>query len=305
MTDIAQERAERIAKEPFEAVGRAGGFFSGTLASLREIADHRQLLGLLVRRELRARYKDSSLGLVWSLARPLSQLLIYYFAIGGILGLARQIPSFAVFVFVGLTTWTLFTEIVSAGTTSIVNNSGLIKKVYLPREIFPLSAVGSGLFNYGAQFIILIGATVVFGEFPWHTDLAYVPLALAVVVVFGTAFALLLSAVNVYLRDIQHLVEVVLTVLFWASPIVYSYSFVHATVGGTLLESIYLSNPMTVAILGMQKALWIAGSASDAGTVWPPDLAIRLWVSLAIGVVLLWIGQRVFSRLQGNFAQEL
>lgn len=286
-------------------VGQATGFVTGTWASIAELWAHRQLLHLLVRREIRARYKDSSLGLVWSLVKPLVQLLVYYFAIGQILGVARNIPSFAIFVFVGLTVWGLFTEIVSSSTMSIVGNAGLVKKVYLPREIFPLASVGGGLFNFSLQLIILVAATIVMGEIPWTPDLALAPLALANIVVFATAIGVVLSAATVYLRDLQHLVEVALTVCFWGSPVVYSFGFVNAAVGGTWIEQVYLANPVTISVLGMQKAFWLAGTTESTQVNWPPDLDLRLWISLAISVLLLWVGQRVFSRLQGNVAQEL
>lgn len=304
MAESAAERHARIHAEPMEPVGTHGGIFTGAIGSYRQILSERYLLGLLVNRELKARYKDSSLGFLWSLIRPLTQLLIYYFALGEILGLARQIPSFAVFVFIGLTAWSLFTEIVSSGTTSIVNNSGLVKKVYLPREIFPLSTIGGALFNYAIQLGILLAATIVIGQFPWHPDLVMFPLAFAVILINAAALALLLSAINVYLRDTQHLVEVVLTVLFWTSPIVYSFSFVRGALNGSIWEQIYLANPVTIGILGLQQALWVVGSESGAA-VWPDDLIPRMWIALAFGLVLLWVSQRVFSRLQGNFAQEL
>ncbi|MDJ0337583.1 ABC transporter permease [Cryobacterium sp. PH31-O1] len=301
----AEERSLRIAQEPLLPVGQSTGFITGTWSSIKEVLAHRELLGLLVRREIKARYKDSSLGLVWSLAKPLAQLLVYYFAIGQILGVARSIPSFAIFVFVGLIVWGLFTEIVSSGTMSIVNNAGLVKKVYLPREIFPLAAVGGGLFNFGVQLIILIAATIIGGQVPLTPDLALAPLALINVIIFASAMGMLLAAVTVYLRDLQHLIEVVLTVLFWASPVVYSFSFVHAAIAGTWLEQLYLANPVTLSVLGMQKALWLAGSTESNQVNFPPDLALRLWISLFISIALLWIAQRIFSRLQGNFAQEL
>jgi ABC-2 type transport system permease protein len=301
----AEERARRIAGQPLELVGRRRGFFRGTIASIRDIVVQHELIGLLVRRELRARYKDSTLGIAWSLVRPLAQLLIYYFAIGGLLGLARQIPSFAIFVFIGLTIWTLFVEIVSKGTTSIIANAGLVKKVYLPREVFPLGTAGSSFFGFGVQVLILFAATLVFGEFPLTADLLYAVLAVVLVSVFGLALSLVLSALTVYLRDIEHLVEVVIVVLFWASPIVYSYAFVHNFVSGTLLEQIYLANPITLAVLGMQRGIWVAGAEQEGVVNWPPDLALRMWVSLAISLLLLWLAQRIFARLQGNFAQEL
>lgn len=301
----AAERAARIATLPMVQVGRSQGFFRGTSRSIREIWAQRELLSLLVRRELKARYKDSSLGVVWSLVRPLTQLLIYYFAVGQILGVARLVPDFAIFVFVGLTGWTLFTEIVGNGTKSIITNGGLVKKVYLPREIFPLASVGGALFSFAMQFLILITATLVLSRFPLTPDLPYALLGVVLIIVFGTALAIMLAALTVYLRDLEHLVEVILAVLFWASPIVYSYRFVSDAISGTLLEQLYLANPVTVAILGMQKGLWLAGSLAEEGVVWPPDLALRMWIALAVSFAMLWISQRIFARLQGNFAQEL
>src|SRR5450830_2161314 len=142
--------------------------------------------------------------------RPLTLLLIYVVALGQFLGASRSIPAFAIFVYTALTAWTLFNEIVLAGTGSIVANGGLIKKVYLPREVFPLSALGSALFNFAVQLAVLVAATFAFGAPPRGRQLLYLPLSFLVLVVFGTAIALVLSAVNVYLRDIQYLVEIAL-----------------------------------------------------------------------------------------------
>jgi ABC-2 type transport system permease protein len=297
----------RVGQEPMKSTGERRGFLSGTFGSLADIWRRRELLWLLTRREVTARYKDSSLGVVWSLFRPLAQLLIYYFAIGVILGVARSVPDFAIFVFVGLTMWGLFAEILSLSTTSIVNNSGIVKKVYLPREVFPLSAVGSALFNFGVQLVILVVATIVLGAAPLSGDLVYAPLAFLVILVFGTAIGLILAALNVYFRDVQHIIEVVLIILFWASPIVYSYTFVHAELAGSWLETLYLSNPVTIAIIGMQKAFWVAGTTStgDLAQVFPENLLMLLLVALGASLLLLWLAQRVFSRLQRNFAQEL
>jgi ABC-2 type transport system permease protein len=298
------ERLARIVAEPMTQVGRGGGSSKSTIASVKEIWEYRQLLGLLVGREVRGKYKNSSLGIVWSLMRPLAQLLIYYIAIGQFLGAARSIPDFAIFVFTGLTAWGLYSEIISAGTTSIVANGGLVKKVYLPREIFPLAAVGASLFNFVIQFAILVGATIVLGRVPLGVDLLYVPASIVLIVVVATAVALALAALNVYLRDIQHLVEIFLLVLFWASPIVYSYGLVHSVLEGSWLEELYLANPITLAVIGMQKGMWVAGTL-DPTQYWPPGLEWRILVATIIGIVFLWVGQRIFSRLQGNFAQEL
>jgi ABC-2 type transport system permease protein len=306
---VASERALRLSELPFENAGAPGtGHVTGFFHTIGELWRQRELLDLLVRRELKAKYKDSSLGYVWTLIRPLVMLLIYYFAIGKVLGAERSIPEYAIFVFSGLTIWGLFSEIVASGTFSIIANGGLIKKVYLPREIFPLAATGSALVNFASQFAVLILATIVLRQFPFHLSVLYIFPALAVTLVYGTAFGILLSAVNVYLRDVQYLVEVGLLIFFWMSPIVYSFAFVNgATVsaGHPIINEIYLANPMSVAILAFQKGMWIAGMDPAAHTLYPAHLELRLVIMFLIGLVFIAVSQRIFSRLQGNFAQEI
>lgn len=300
-------RLAAVADLPFFDVAKKGGLFVGAGRSLAEIWRHRELLGRLVRREVRARYKDSRLGVVWSLFRPLVQLLIYYFAIGQILGAARAVPDFAIFVFVGLTVWVLYSEILSGAVRSILDNSGLVKKVYLPREIFPLSTVGSALANFLVQLVVLLLGIAVLSHFSLTPALLLAPLAFLTILVFSTAIGLLASALNVYLRDIQHFIEVYLLTFFWASPIVYPFTFVANASPSPILTEIYLANPVTMAIIGAQRALWSAGSdpAATVEQVWPENLELRLVIALAASLVLLFIAQRVFSRLQGNFAQEM
>jgi ABC-2 type transport system permease protein len=296
----AASRLRRLADTPFHSVGGAGTDRTGS-AAIRNILSHREMLGLLVRRDLKARYKDSTLGFFWSLIRPLVQLAIYFVVMGQFLGAAQYIPDFAVYVFAGLSVMGLFTEIVVGGTGSVVNNGGLVKKVYLPREVFPLSSVGSSLFNFGIQLIVLLGATVLVLKPPLHWQIVYAIPSLLVVVVYGTALALLLSAVNVYLRDTQYLVEVVTMLLFWASPIVYSWQMVRTLISSPILLEMYTNNPLTLAVLGFQRAFWVSGD--DAA--WPGGLWIRLLVALVVGLIILVGCHRVFVRLQGNFAQEL
>lgn len=301
MTSPSDARAARLALEPLRITGPQPGFAAGTLAQLRDVWAQRELMGMLTRRELKARYKDSSLGFVWSLLRPLAMLLIYYIALGQFLGAARNIPDFAIFIYTGLTAWGLFSEIVSSGTGSIVGNAGLIKKIYLPREVFPLSAAGSALFNFTIQLGILFVATIVARDVPTGTRWLYLPLSLALIVVLGLAWSLVLSAVNVYLRDVQYLVEIALMIAFWLSPIVYSWALVSGQISSPAVEQLYLSNPMTLAILGFQQVFWVAGDGQPV----PPELARDLGIWLVVSIVLLWLAQRVFVRLQGNFAQEL
>ncbi len=302
------QRAALLAAEPMRPAGPRKGVRGGVVSALRDLAAHRELLGMLVRREIKARYKDSALGMVWSLGRPLAMLGIYYVVLGQFLGAARGIDDFAIFVYTGLTAWGLFSDAVSAGTGSIIANGGLVKKVYVPREMFPLASVGSALFNFGIQMVVLIVATAALGHFPTGARWLYFPLALVVILVYATALALFLSAANVYLRDISYLIEIAIMLFFWVSPIVYHWTFMATNLPAgwsagmrSAVMDIYLANPITLAILGFQRAFWVAGDTHEQIA----DLAGRLGIVFAVGVALLWLAQRYFTRKQADFAQEL
>jgi ABC-2 type transport system permease protein len=297
------DRAEALAAEPLVDASPTTNFFSGTGQSIRDIWRYRDLLRLLFRRELRVRYKDSALGFVWTLLRPLAQLAVYAIAVGQFLGASKGHEDYPVYVFAGLTIWQLFSEIVSAGTGVLLANSGLIKKIYLPREVFPLAVVASALFNFAMQIVILVLATLIAGRPPHPADLVYAVLAIAIVIVYATALAFVLGAVNVYLRDVQYIVEICLIWGLWTAPIVYHWSLVKPHLQGSKewLRNVYLANPVTESVLGFQRAFWTNGTAKDT----LPNLAEDMLVTLGVGVALLWLCQRVFARLQSNFAQEM
>lgn len=300
--DAARQRYARLKSLPLREVGGLRAFTPrGFAGSIRDILDHREMLGLLVKRDLKSKYKDSALGFLWSLARPLVQLLIYFIVLGQFIGAARGIPDFAIFIFSGLTAMGLFTEIAVGGTGSILANSGLVKKVYVPREIFPLASTGSALFNFSVQLVVLFIATLVALKPPLHVELLYAVPSLSLIVVYGLAFGLLFGALNVYLRDVQYLVEVGTMLLFWASPVVYAWSMVKDLVQNPVLLELYTNNPLTLAVIGFQRAFWVAGATQPQ----PEDLLVRQMLALLIGLILLVLSHRVFLRVQGNFAQEL
>jgi ABC-2 type transport system permease protein len=152
-----------------------------------------------------------------------------------------------------------------------------------------------------------VGGILLISSFPDGVDLLLAPVAVITLVIFSTAVGLLLSALNVYVRDVQHFVEVALAVLFWMSPIVYPFRYVHTALAGNWMEQLYLLNPITTIVISMQKALWFAGTSPEAiaSQVWPDHLVLRLLITLAGSLVFLWFSQRIFARLQGNFAQEI
>ncbi|MBD3757432.1 MAG: ABC transporter permease [Microbacterium sp.] len=308
MSESTTQRFERLATAPLIAtVPRRTGIGS-SWGALREIAAHRQLLGLLIRRDITSRYKDSALGLLWTLINPIIQLVVYYVVMGQFLGAARAggIPDFALYIFSGLTIYVLFSESVSSATGSVVANAGLVKKVYVPREVFPLASIGSASFTFLMQVVVLIVACFVLGAPPLHADVLYALPSIALVLVYATATGLLLGALNVYLRDMQYLSQILLMLAMWSSPIVYGWTMVRDTLASiswmpSWAIDVYTSSPLTLAVLGFHKAFWVAGSPAD----YPSHLLLRMAVALIAGIVLLLLCHRAFSRMQGNFAQEL
>jgi ABC-2 type transport system permease protein len=297
--------ATAVTELPMVRVNAPQKFFTGFGATVREIWQYRELLGGLVRKELKVRYKNSALGFVWSLLLPLVQLAVYWLVIGKFLA-AGAVPAYGIFIFSGLAVWTLFNEITSTSTTSILNNAGLVKKVYFPRELFPLAAVGAALVNFGFQLVILVGAVTVagFNSGIWP-DLEELPLAvlgLVMLLLFSTALGLLLAAANVYLRDVQHLIGIVLMLWFWVTPIIYDVAKV-SRVLSPWLYSLYLLNPVTSVVFSFQNVFWPQGTAS--GLAFEGNLALRLGLLTVFCTGFLWFAQRVFARAQGNFAQEL
>ncbi|WP_322412173.1 ABC transporter permease [Microbacterium invictum] len=282
-----------------------GGTSRSPKHRLREIAQHRELLVLLTKRDLQVRYRGSALGFLWTLIRPLVMLLTYYLILGQVLGAARGVPNFGIYIFSGLTIYMLFSESVGAAAGSIVNNGGLVKKIYLPREIFPLASVGGAIFLFGMQMIVLIGSVVVFQQWPDPFGLLYLIPAIVLMLIYSLTLGLLLSALNVYLRDVQYITEIMLTLLMWASPIVYSWQMVADVIARFRLPEwaleVYTNNPLTLAVLGFHRAIWSGGTPSD----YPPDLALRMLIAALVGLVLLGFAHLLFQRMQGSLAQEL
>jgi ABC-2 type transport system permease protein len=303
--------AIRVADLPLERVSVAPTFWRGFGSTVREVWDYRELLGQLIRKELKVKYKDSVLGFVWTLLRPLLYLLVYSVAIGYFLGSSRSIPDFGVYLFTGLLAWNLFTDIVGGCTGVIVGNAGLVKKVYFPRELFPLSVVGAALINFCLQLVVLVIGYAATEQWPRPSNFGLVLPALLVLVVFSTALGLLLASANVYLRDVTYLVDVALLLWFWMTPIVYDWTKVHTQLvtGGHHLNwlfQIYMANPAANVVLAFQRALWPGGlTTKGAAFYYPGNLYLRLGVLFVISSALLWLAQRIFAKAQGNFAQEL
>ncbi|MDU7516957.1 MAG: ABC transporter permease [Varibaculum cambriense] len=195
----------------------------GTSHGLFEVVRKQYLLQLLVHKELRVRYRGSILGMLWSYAKPATQFLVFYFAIGVFMGMNRNITNYVVYMFAGVVAVNYFSEIFGNCTRSLVQNQDLVKKIYLPRQLFPVSSVWVAFVHFVPQVVILIIGSLIFGWRPGINNLLAVLLAFVVLTIFSLGLGLLGGAFNVLYRDAENFVDLILMVATWASPVLYKW----------------------------------------------------------------------------------
>jgi ABC-2 type transport system permease protein len=292
----------------------------------------RELFFFLVRKEIKVKYKNSVLGFLWSMLNPALTLAVFYVLFTFFL--PNHIPTFVIYMFSAMLVWNLFQTAVLTGTSSVVSNAAIVKKVAFPREILALSSVGSAFMFFLFQSVVLLAFMVAFWHRPdWNIIWLLIP-ALAAITVFAAALAVFLSAVNVYLRDTQHLVEVLLLAWFWAIPGIYAFSgTVHdglekhsiLRIPGTHLIWLYFANPVTPIVMSFQRVFYnVVHPLSTAVTKLPSGKSVHLPIPhgvmasygihwyvasdlavLGVSLALLLGAMVVFGRLEGNFAEEL
>lgn len=279
---------------------------------LRLLAGHREILLNLVRKELKVKYTASVLGAVWSLLNPIVYLAVFAF-VTRVLG--NSVPHFPVFLLSGLLAWNLFQASLSMGSRSVIDNANLVKKVYFPHEILPLSQIGVALVDFLLQTAVLLLFILVTGYGVRWPEIALWPLAFVALLAFTLAMTLWLSALNVRYRDVGHLLNIGLLVWFWVTPIVYSGYLVQEQAAGRSflgipLFDLYLLNPLVGIVGGFHRALY--GVVQPAGATQPVlfDASVA-WVAGVLGLVL--VGSLVllrftwglFFNMSGDFAEEL
>jgi ABC-2 type transport system permease protein len=283
------------------------------LSRLRELLGAREVLGNLVRKEVRVRYKASVLGAGWSMLNPLLYLAVFTLVFQRFLG--RGVPNFAVYLLSGLLAWQLFAGALTAAARSVVDNASLVTKVYFPREILPLAAVGSTLVDFALHGVVLLLFLLGTRHDVVGAGLALLPLSFAALLVLTTALALWVAALNVRYRDTQHLLALALLVWFWLTPVVYPSGHIHEALArhevlGVSLFHVYLANPMAAVVAGFQRALYgvVRDPASGAPLLFPVSvewLALLNASVLAGSLVLLLLAWRTFFHLSGDFGEEL
>lgn len=282
----------------FQTPGRGKG--------LLDVFRRRYLLRLLVRKGVSTRYRNSALGWGWSYVKPLTQYAIYYFIMGTILGRGRDgIENFAVYLLSGIVIVNLFNEAFGNATKSIVDNKALVKKIYLPRELFPVAAVIVAFIHFLPQVAVLVVISALLGWVPTLLELGAILLAVLIVIMLATGLGMIFGAVNVSFRDAENFVEIIRMVATWFSPVLYSYVMIVEQLDkvSDWLGTVYMLNPLTSAVELFHYGFWYGTTVKSRPT--PPDLLLFSLLGLALCFVLVIIGQIVFRRFERRFAQDL
>lgn len=256
--------------------------------TIKELYAYRQMIFSLVRKDLRGRYKGSALGFLWTFINPLLQLVVYTVVFSFIL--KTNIERYYLYLFVALIPWIFFSSSITVGAASVVAQKDLIKKIYFPRMVIPISYVTSCFVNMLLCFIVIFAVILVSGAGFNFAALLTLPVIMAVEYILALGMALLTSAVTVYFRDLEHILGIVSMVWMYMTPIMYDRSIVPER-----LLPIFNLNPMTHIISCYRDVLYRKEM---------PDL-LSLISAAALGIFFLILGGIVFNRLQRRFAEEL
>jgi ABC-2 type transport system permease protein len=273
-------------------------------SGLLEVFRRRYLLRLLVRREISARYQGSFLGLFWSYLNPAFRLAMYYFVVALVLG--KSIENFAIHLFAGLVMVQFFTESFGAGSRSIMRNKALVRKMAIPREMFPAASILVSAYHIIPAMILLSAICVAKGWSPDPVGIAAGLLGFTIVAVLGTAMALLFSASNVFFRDFANVVQTLTQFTTFSVPMMYPYSFVDERFGK--FADIYLLNPVAEAVLLFQRCFWTGTTSDPEATVaehMPDNLFTLAFLHVGAALVFLVIAQMVFTKLENKIPERL
>jgi lipopolysaccharide transport system permease protein len=261
----------------------------GLHLNLRELVQYRELLGFLVWRDVKVRYKQTFLGVAWALLQPLLAMLIFTIIFGRVSGIRPSGIPYAVFVYAGLLPWTYFSASLTASSNSLVTNTNLVTKVYFPRLIIPMAAVAVPIVDFVLAGVVLGGLMGWYGVAPsWHV--VFLPLFLALTLMTALGIGMLLSAVNVRYRDVPFAIPFLMQVWLFASPVIYAVTFVPER-----WRWLLSLNPMTGVLEGFRWSL--LGQAA-------PQLWV-LSVSIAVAVAASLFGLVYFRRSERFFADVI
>jgi ABC-2 type transport system permease protein len=246
------------------------------------------MIASLVKKDLRGRYKGSVLGFLWTFINPLLQLVVYTVVFSYIL--KANIDRYYLYLFVALIPWIFFSSALTVGASSVVAQKDLIKKIYFPRMVIPISYVTSCFVNMLLCFIVIFAVILFTGAGLNPLALLTLPIVMAVEYVMALGIALIASAVTVYFRDLEHILGIISMMWMYMTPIMYDKSIVPER-----LLPVFNLNPMTHVIECYRTVLYNKAV---------PDLSTLLFAA-GLGAALLVVGCLVFNKLQRHFAEEL
>jgi len=257
--------------------------------NLAQVAHTWELLVLLTARDLKLRYQGTILGFLWTMAKPLLLGLVLYFALNRVLGIKVGDAPYHLFLLSALFAWGWFQASLQFSTSSFSNNAPLLKKVYFPRFVLPLSTVTNQLFHFCLSIPILMLLLIASGRYPGPEWLLGIPLLIAIQLLLLAGAVLVVASFNVFLRDLEHLVEVFLNLWFYMTPILYSLDRVPEKV-----QPVMLINPMT-SLIEAWRDLFLDNKLPSAG----------IWPALVFTAVALVAGIIVFKTLEERFEDAL
>lgn len=257
------------------------------MKNLKELWAYREMFYNLVKKDLRTRYKGSFLGFLWTFVNPLLQLVVYSIVFSTIMPVETE--KYYLYLFVALIPWIFFVTCLQGGAVSILGGKDLVKKIYFPRLIIPLSVVGAGfmnmIFSMGVVFAVLI-----FSGMGLSWQIIWLPLVMLVECLLGLGFAIIFAALNVYFRDLEHILGIVTMAWFYLTPIVYTVDMVPEE------QMFYFNlNPMKPIIEAYRDALYYQEV---------PDIK-SLGLCTMFSIVLIVSGYFIFNKLQKHFVEEL
>ncbi|NMO20717.1 ABC transporter permease [Pyxidicoccus fallax] len=257
---------------------------------IRELYQYRGLLLSLVQRELKARYRGSFLGFLWTFLNPTLHMLVYAMLFTVVM--RQNIPHYAFFMFVGLLPWIWFASSITGGASAISDRRDLMTKVRFPAQVLPTTVVVTNLCNYVLSLPLMLALGIVlYGQWPtWHA--LFFPVVVVIQLTFTLALTYIVAAINVAFRDLQHIVSNLLTMWFFGTPVLYPLTTLQDE---TLRTAMTVLNPMTALITSYQ-AIFYEHRLPDAG----PLLALS-----AFSVMLLWGASMIFEARREDFAESI
>ncbi len=254
---------------------------------VKDLYTYRELLKTSVLKEIRGKYKGAWLGVIWSFLNPLFMSLIYALVFGKVID--QNIPNYPTMVVIGVTAWIFFTTGVSQGTFSIVANGGIIKKVYFPREVLPVAyAISNLIVFFITSLITFVFVVVTVGLSPY---ILYFPLITVIQALLILGITFITSAINVYFRDLEHIIGVALMALFYLTPVAF---MLDGKDFGRVIGFVIKANPMKHIITAYRDVLLFQRA---------PNF-VNLGYVLTISLFLIFVGLPIFRKLQKGFAEE-